>query len=345
MSCCNTCGSSPCCCTNQSPCSPANTIYAAACPDPGVANVGRFLEVLDYAFCKRRLLNATGYLVARQNSSGTWEIAFTTTPVVPLDNVLAVLGTPFGQLLVQGADNVMRTLEGPHTAGLVLLTNAAGQLYFGVLPAATVPDPLTVANLNVTTLATLASTIITGALQLTGLGTTTPAFILGIDGAGNVVKGDPATTGVQQQGFFESPTNPSGAYPNSAVAANSLLTIGNLIFDSVGTVGGALFTPTNSQTLTCLVGGTFNVQWGGQVTWTGGSDGNPAIQLLVNGVVVSNGGSAPAGVTTTQRSVAISCAQPRRYNIGDTIQLRLGPGSGTNTHVYEVYVNLERTGP
>jgi hypothetical protein len=341
---CSVCNTNPCCC--QSPCDPANLIYEGTCTDPGSLTVLRHLLGLDQQMCTRRLIPAGsgGYLVARQTPNG-WAIGFSTTPTVALEEFLAVQGVAFGQVLVQQSDNVMRAMNGPATANLVLGTNAAGQAMWIPIPAATVPDPLTVADLTVTNLATLNNVTITGTPVLSGLGTGALVSFLGLDAANNVIKGTPATTGTQVASFFEAPQSPSATTPNSGAAAGSLLTIGNLIFDSVGTAGGSLFTATNSQTLTCLTAGVYVVDFGGQVTWTGGSSGQASIQLLVNGVIVNNGNGRPdAAITSTLRNANLWGQNMRRFAVGDTAQLQLGASSGANTQVYEARINFTRTG-
>lgn len=342
MPCC-TCNSNPCCC--QSPCAPANVIYEGTCPDPGTLTQLRHLLGLDSQMCERRLLPGDyGLLVARQTPNGTL-IYFTPAPVVNLEEFTAVQGAAFGQVVVQQSDSVMRAMNGPAVANLVLGTNAAGQALWIPIPAATVPDPLTVADLTVTNLATLNNVTVTGTPVMSGLGSGALVSFLGLDASNNVIKGTPATTGTQVASFFEAPTSPSAATPNSAATAGSMLTIGNLIFDSVGTPGGALFTATNSQTLTCLVAGVYTVDFGGEVTYTGGSSGQPAILLLVNGIVVNNGnGRSDAALTSTLRVANLWGQNMRRFSAGDTVQLQLGASSGTNTHVYEARVNFTRTG-
>ena len=339
------CNDGTCGCAQQA-CQPANVIYQGTCPDPGTVTRAAHVSVRDFQFCDRRLLPGTGgYLIAAQTPNG-WQIFFTTTPAVSLEELQAVAGSVFGNLVVIGSDGVMRKLLGPAVANQVILTNAAGQPYFGPIPTATVPDPLTVGTLTVTGLTTLNNVAVSGGINFTGLGTSAPVFLLGLDASGNLVKGDPATTGVQLAQFFESPTMPSAASPNSGATAGSNLTIGNLIFDSVGTPGGALFTATNSQTLTCLVAGAYKVEWGGQVTWTGGTNnGRPGMILLVNGVPVSNGNSrSDAAIVATERSANLWCSIARRFAVGDTVNVQMGSASSTNTHAYEVAVNFERTG-
>lgn len=338
------CNTTPCSC---SPCAPANTIYEATCTDPGSAAFLRHLMGLDAQFCLRRLLPGTGgYLVARQTPNG-WLIGFSTTPTVALEEFLAVQGVAFGQVLVQQSDSVMRAMNPPVTANLVLGTNAAGQAMWIPIPAATVPDPLTVSTLTVTGLTLLNNLEVTGTPVFSGLGTSALVSFIGLDASNNVVKGTPATTGVQVAAFFESPTSPSTVPgPNNAATSGNPLTIGNLLFDSVGTAGGALWTATNSQTLTCLTAGVYIVDFGGQVFYTGGSDGQPGINLLVNGVNVNSGNSrSDANITTTLRTAACWGQTMRRFAVGDTVQLQLGPSSGgAGVHVQEARVNFTRTG-
>lgn len=326
-------------------CRPANTVFESACSDPGSITALRHLMGLDQALCPRRLLPGTGgFLVARLTPNGVL-IGFSNTPTVALEEFLAVQGVAFGQVLVQQSDNVMRAMNGPAVANLVLGTNAAGQAMWIPIPAATVPDPLTVTDLTVTNLATLNNVAISGGVVFSGLGTGTLAFTLGVDAGGNLIQGTPATTGVQVAAFFEAPTSPSPTTPNSGATAGNPLTIGNLIFDSVGTPGGALWTATNSQTLTCLTAGVYVVDFGGQVTWTGGSSGQASIVLLVNGVPVNNGNGRPdAAITTTLRNANLWGQNMRRFSVGDTVQLQLGSTSGINTQVYEARVNFTRTG-
>lgn len=283
--------------------------------------------------------------MARQTPNG-WLIGFSTTPTVALEEFLAVQNVAFGQVLVQQSDSVMRAMNPPVVANLVLGTNAAGQAVWIPIPAATVPDPLTVADLTVTNLATLNNVTVAGGVSFTGLGTAALISVLGLDAGGNLVKGTPATTGTQVASFFESPTSPAPVPgPNDGATAGNPLTIGNLLFDSVGTPGGSLFTATNSQTLTCLTAGVYIVDFGGEIYYTSGSSGQPGINLLVNGVSVNAGnGRSDAAITTTLRVANVWGQNMRRFAVGDTVQLQLGASSGSNTHVQEARVNFTRTG-
>jgi hypothetical protein len=299
---------------------------------------------LDQQFCERRLIPAAGggFLVARATPNG-WNIGFSTAPVVALEEFLAVQGVAFGQVLVQQSDNVMRAMNGPAVANLVLGTNAAGQAMWIPIPAATVPDPLTVTDLTVTNLATLNNVEISGGVVFTGLGTGTLAFTLGVDSSGNLIQGTPATTGVQSCMFYEAPTFPSATSPNAAVAAGGLLTIGNLIYDSVlpAVPGGALITATNSQTLTVITAGSYNIDFCGMITSTGVPS---PINLLINGIIVNEGNSSSnSAQITTGRIQNVSGFEARRLAAGATIQLQLGSGIATPA-TYAVRLRATRTG-
>lgn len=300
--------------------------------------------VLDNQFCNRRLLPGTGgYLVAQQTGSGTWLYTFTTQPQIDLSTYQAIQGQIIPNLVIQGADNIMRELLGPASANLILMTNALGQLIFTPIPTATVPDPLTVADLTVTNSFNLTSGTISGTPIFTGLGTGTLSFFVGLDGTGNLIKGTPASTGVQSVMFFEAPTSPSAATPNAPTVAGGFLTIGNEINSS--TTAGALISVTNSQTLTVVTAGYYTIHWEAQVTINGSTNATPSIQLLVNGVVVSNGNTR-AGVRAQQLGVPISSMYGRQLAAGDTLQLQFAStsGGGSAINIYEVRIVATRIG-
>lgn len=350
MSC--SCSNSPCSC---SPCQPANTVYQGTCTDPGSATSLRHVLGLDSSFCPRRLLpNDGGYLVARATGSGGWIIDFTTEPVVPLSNVTAVQKKTFGQFIVQGSDNIMRTLTGPAIADLYPRTNAAGQITFDTLPPASVPDPLVVNHLTVVTNAKVADLQITGTATASGLGTGTLTNVLGIDGSNNIIKGTIAVTGSQCASFFESLSSPSpaGLGPNNVATAGQPLFIGNLLYDSTtpaGNVAG-LFVVTNSKTLTCITAGTYVVDFGGRLSCTAAivNTNKYSIGLSVNGIVVNSGNgtnnTSATNTTAEVRNVNLWGQNMRRFAVNDTIQLVVGSNSGANLSAYEVRCNVTRLG-
>lgn len=340
---CSTCSCDPCSCGSS--CRPANTVYDCAAADPGIATSGRHLEVLDSKFNVRRLQNAAGFLVNRQNGSGAWEQAWSTTPNVALAGFQATTNVAFGSILVQGSDGVLRYLIPPASANLYPRTDASGNLIFATLPTQSVPDPLTVTTANVTTL-NLGSGVITGALQFTGLPTSAPTFFLGVDGSGNLVQGTPANTGSQSVMFFEAPTSPSAATPNRTTVPGDPLVIGNEI--DFSSTSGALIAVTNSVTLTVVLAGFYQLDYSGYVSYVNAAvGGNPAIILLINGIAVNNGNSRPdAALTRVVRGAPLTGIAQRRLAAGDTIQLQLAATSGAaaNVETYEVRLRATRTG-
>jgi len=349
MSC--SCSNSPCSC---SPCQPANTVYQGTCTDPGSATSLRHIYGLDSSFCGRRLLPGDGgYLVARETGSGGWLIDFTTEPVVPLSNVTAVQSQTFGQLLVQGSDNIMRTLTGPAIANLYPRTNAAGQITFETLPTATVPDPLVVNDLTVVTNAKVADLQITGTATATGLATGTLTQFLGLNSSNEVIKGTIADTGSQCASFYETASSPAGVgvTPNVAATSGNPLIIGSCLFDS-STAGGitpTLITIDSATTLRCAVAGVYVIDFGGMIANTlsgAANNGKPNISLSINGIIVNSGNASNNNCQrgAYQNTVSVWGQEMRRLAANSTIQLILGSNTSAASKVYEVRCNFTRLG-
>lgn len=349
MSC--SCSNSPCSC---SPCQPANTVYQGTCTDPGSAASLRHIQGLDSSFCERRLLPGDGgYLVARATGSGGWLINFTTEPVIPLSNITAVQSQTFGQFIVQGSDNIMRTLTGPAIADLYPRTNAAGQITFETLPNATVPDPLVVNDLTVVTNAQIADLQITGTTEMSGLATATLVSVLGLNASNEIIKGTPADTGSQCASFYETASSPAGVgvTPNVSATSGNPLYIGNCLFDS-STVGGitpTLITVDNATTLRCAVAGVYVIDFGGMIANTAGgaaNNGKPNISLSINGVIVNSGNASNNNCQrgAYQNVVSLWGQEMRRLAANSTIQLILGSNTTAASKVYEVRCNFTRLG-
>lgn len=339
MSC--SCNQSPCCC-GSSPCQPANVVYQSTCTDPGSNNTGAHLSILDNSFCARRLLNGAGFLENRQTGSG-WAQQWTTAPTVPLGTFQAVTNTAFGNFVIIGSDGVWKQLLGPATAGLVLTTNGLGQFLAAVPPAATVPDPLTVNTLNTTTLNVAGVATFNGTEIFNNVPSATITQTIGLNASNQLVIGTAATTGVQTCMFYETPTSPGATSPNEATAPNALLTIGNLLNDSVlpAVPGGALITAINATTLQVVTAGWYNLDACAQIN---GTSEIAWINLQINGITVNTGNSSSiASQTTTQRIQNWICFASGRFAAGTTITLQLGPT--INAKTYAVRLRATRTGP
>lgn len=305
--------------------------------DPGAINIGANLIVGDSNFCNKRLAPSPGFIVTNSTPAG-YQVTSTTEPNVDLSTFAVASGSEVGVLLVRNSDGIIRTLLPAAVAGLYLSTNAAGQLVLGPLPASTVPDPLSVTTLNATT-ATFGSLTVTGSTaKFTGLLVGTIASTVGLDATGNLVIGAPAATGVACAMFYESASSPGAGTPNSGATAGSFLVIGNQLYDS----GGSLVGVTNSTTLKVLVAGKYKIDFYGQVAYTSGGTGTPAVDLVINGVIVNTGNARGGISSTTDRTAFCAGGELRNLSVNDTIQLQLDPASGTHTHVYEARVVFEK---
>lgn len=335
---CPSCGISyagACCPT----CQPAQSIYQGECSDPGTLTIGRFLPVLDYKFCERRLTNGPGFLVSNQNGSGNFGIGFTTTPQVELGEVAAAEDTAFGQLIVMGSDFRWRALQAPVAAGLFMQTNATGDVIFADPPAAVVPDPLVVNELTVTTTATVNDLTTNGTVTLNNLATGTVVNLLGVDASNEVVL-QAISAGIAMSMFFESPTSPnSGIGPNEAKVSGDYLVIGNRIYDS----GGGLINVTTSESITVAVAGKYKLEWTGEVRCNG--LGKAGIWLEINGIIVNWGNGRTDGRVTQspQQIFNLFGMEVRPLSVGDVIKLQLSQtGGGATYETFEVRLVAEK---
>lgn len=319
-------------------CRQAFSIYRGTCVDPGSA-AATYLAGYDSQFCPTRISGAEGLLQSVVDGSGNFNISFSESPQVDLPDTSVLEDATFGNLVIIGSDDKLTRLVGPATSLLFMQTNAAGQLFLGDPPPAVVPDPLAVNNLTVGVLATLANVTISGSVSMSGIAADTIIEFLGLDASNNVVKQAVTLVTTQITQFFESNTSPSASYPNQNKTAGQNLVIGNKLFDS----GGNLINVTNSETLTVAVAGDYNIQWGGMMVKSGVGDWLTGIQLVINGITVSNGGVNPnRAITTNQNQVTVSCSFMRNLAVGDTIQLVMNPAAGGTPETYEVWLNATR---
>lgn len=317
---------------------------ACTCSDLGPVTQASHVMVQDSQFCPFRLENHVGFLVSRVTGSGQFLIGFSSSPVVGLDSYQMVVNQTFGNLVGVLANGTMNQLLGPATANLILMTNAAGQFIPQALPTAVVPDPLNLTTITVTNL-TVANFTLTGTMAATGLPNGTIATTIGLDGSGNVVKGSGAG-GVQTAMFFESPSGSSLAVPNEAVIPGGFLIIGNLLYDS----GGSIASVQDSQTVKCDAAGKYQIQWFGQIDTLKASRTGMTIQLVINGILVNNANCYPLSPTIPSaadgaRTMPISGMECRTLALNDTIKLQLSSSSGSSdVTTYQVRLVLTKIG-
>jgi hypothetical protein len=330
MSC--SCGSgslSSCCPT----CQPAQSIYQGECQDPGTLSPGRFLSVLDYKFCERRLSTGAGFLVSNINGSGNAGFTWTTTPQVQLSEYEATANTSFGNLVVMGSDYRWRYLQGPSTLGLFLQTDANGMLFFGDPPASTIPDPLVVNDLNVANEATINDLTTNGTLTLNNVSSGTVVNLLGLDVSNEVVL-QAVTAGSAACMFYESPTSPgAGVPPNKDKTNGQYLVIGNRLFDS----GANLISVTTSEAITVNVTGKYLLAWVAEIR--NNSAARVGVWLEINNTIVNVGNGRIADVTNPgdAQLVPLMGLEARTLTAGDVIKLQL-QSTGATPQTFEARI-------
>lgn len=320
---CPTCGpyygNNGCCPT----CQPANVITRGPCTDPGVLVNPPYLGVYDYKFCRGRLETNPGFLVSRINGSGNASIEFTEIPQVELSEIQAAENTAFGQLIVMGSDFRWRALEPPASAGLFLQSNGSGDVIFGAGPAAVVPDPLVVNDLNVAVSATVEDLVTNGTVTHNNLASGTVASILGLNASNQLVTQSLATS-LAFSMFYESPQSPSPSTPNLLITPGSNLIIGNRLYDS----GSNIASVATSQTVQINTSGKYLVLWCASVRLPG--SGRAMVSLVINGLVVNNGNGSVDPVVSAVGDACIGPffgANAQDLEAGQVLSLRLD-GSG-----------------
>lgn len=300
-------------------CQPANVIYQGECTDPGTLTTGRFLSVLDFKFCERRLASGAGFLTSNINGSGNAGFSWTTTPQVQLIDYQAAENVDFGQLVVMGSDYRWRALVAPASAGLFMQTDATGNVYFGSAPAATVPDPLAIGDLSVSNLATLNDVTTNGTVTLNNIAGGTTVTLLGLNASNEIVSQNIASS-LAFTMFYEEPTSPSPNVPNETAANGTYLVIGNKLYDS----GANLINVTTSQALTVAVAGKYKIDFQALMRISNSSNG--AIGLEINGVIVNMAGRTTGVTSLNATSSCISTIagfETRNLAVGDVIKLQM----------------------
>lgn len=313
---CNCCGNINCGCFSE-----------ATCSDPGMDATGKYLYILDSQFCPRRLENQNGFLYYGSNG-----LRFSDSPRVPLAELEVEEGDTFGSLVINsGSNGIFRRVVPASGVDGFLKADGSGNLVFADPTAASIPDPLTLDTINVTTL-NATDTNVSGTPTFTGLQEDTVVSIVGLNGSNQLVKGQQQTISVAS--FYET-NNPAGVgtpnwnFPPSSVAN---VQIGNELSDADG-----IASVVDSATIKIDKSGSYVIEWQGQFTgWnpdgvnSRGQVFNPGLWLTVNGVIVNKGNISvyqdrEIGGTSLGRHVAVS------LNAGDVIRLRGNGGMRPGT--------------
>lgn len=275
-------------------CQPASIAIRGECTDPGVLTSIRFVSGLDPQFCEGRLQTGTGVLNSVVNTSGNAQITWTDTPKLGSpEYATAATNTAFGNLYVLGADNRLRPLTPPNTASLVLQTNGSQELVFAAIPAATVPDPLNVNDLNVADQATIDKLETNSTVEMNNLSSGTAVNLLGLNATNQVIL-QSLSQGLSISMFFESPTSPNASAPNKNKVSGEYLIIGNRVFDS----GADNIAVSTSESLTVQDAGTYLVFWSAQFRAGVNTAAKFGAWLEINGTVVNYGNGRTDGQVT-----------------------------------------------
>jgi len=223
-------------------------------------------------------------MVSTIGSNGSPQITWSLAPNVPFTQSNVALNQHFtGLLAALGSQGVMNRLV-PTSDGILYGRASDGTWYIGSLPAATVPDPLTLTTLiagtvDVTTLN------VTGNTTLSGVSAGTITQNIGLDSGGVVVTGSLATPSMAM--YYESTSRTSAATPNSSLTQGQGVIIGNELFDPDG-----IAHVQDQQTIVIDTAGKYLISWSGYVTPTASTGGKlPLLTLAKNsmGTLVARG--------------------------------------------------------
>lgn len=229
-----------------------------------------------------------------------------------------------------GSDYRWRYLQGPSTLGLFLQTDANGMLFFGSPPAAIIPDPLAVNDLNVANEATINDLTVGGTVTLNNLSTGTVVNLVGLDVSNELVL-QALTASTAACMFYESPTSPNPTAPNKTKTNGQYLVIGNRLFDS----GANLISVTTSEAITVNVTGKYVIGWVALCRMPASS--KASVNLEINGVVVNEGnGRTDAEITAigsgTSQYGPFTGFEVRTLTAADVIKLQLSISGSVSTY-------------
>lgn len=304
------------CCQNPCNCSP-NACGAIDCEDPGMIPIGAHLPVLDYKFCERRLENVPGFLVCAFQPGGTPQVFFTPEPCVELPIIEVGLGTEISHLVVSMGENgcQRRIAPGAEIDGWLRAINGVWQV--SALPSENIPDPFETENLIVTDTATIENLVIGGTLCFDALASDTIVDFVGLNAGGCLVKGN--VSQIEAALYYESATLTSAATPNSPVARNTNVIIGNEIFDPQGVASIVSTTRIKADKA-----GTYAIFWSGFFDKDASSDaanGEPSLDLVINSSIVALG-CGRRGRVNPPATVPVSGMHLAVLAINDTIELK-----------------------
>lgn len=291
------------------------------CADPGLDTTGRHLAIFDNEFCLKRIANTNGFLWYGDNG---WRVS--AAPQVILGELEIAEDVPFGDLVLSSAGNGLLRRVVPAAGANGVITALNGQFVITDPAEATIPDPLTVTEINATTI-NVNDMNVAGTSTFSGLATDTITQVIGLNASNELVAGTTQTISVAS--FYEindlaGSGTPNWTYPGGA---SSNVQIGNEISDadSIAHVVG-------TDTVEIDVAGSYTIEWRGTYSGYNPNSGNsagtpyyPGLWLTINSTVVDK------GLREGYQDRNVSCTAYGKYNAvslsaGDQIRLR-GNGS------------------
>lgn len=331
---CSSCSCDPCNCSQ-----PANC-QQCECPDPGSISPARHLSVLDYKLCDKRLTNTAGVLVNNITGSGAGNIQWTNSPCVLVPSVEISEGMAFANILAALGDLGCWSRLVPAGSADGYLKASSGQWVIQDVPTANIPDPLNVANLSVTTLATIAALNVTGTLCAPGTASGTIVSVLGLDTNGCIVKssGGSTSVGVSLAMYYENTEETAAATPNSTIGNGAYAQIGNEIFDS-----DSIAAVQSVDTIKIVMAGKYFVLWGAYYD-TPSSPRDVNLNLEINGATPSIPGFGPGRLTDSSPQVRypVNGFTIRTLAANDTLKLKCESSVATNNPLKKVKMLLVR---
>jgi hypothetical protein len=304
MSCCNY---SPCTCGTETPCA-----------DPGLETTAKHLYVLDSQFCPRRLENQNGFLYYGSNG-----LRFSDSPRVPLAEKEISEGDTFGSLVINsGSNGIFQRIVPAAGVDGFLKADGAGNLVFADPTEASIPDPLTRDEINVTTL-NVETLDVSGIPTLTGLQEDVVVSPIGLNGSNQLVKGQQQTISVAM--FYETADPASSATPNYTFPSsqNAVVKCAVKIFDP-----DSIASTSGESTIVISKAGDYIIEWYGNFTGympgsatTGGNPFNPELWLNLNNTTISRG-TGPAFQDRRIGGIAGGKLTRAGLNVGDQINIR-----------------------
>lgn len=302
------------------------------CSDPGLVQTGQNVVVTDANLCPRRLTpnydgsgNVVSGFLVYQGNGNVATVEVTNQPAVSYPVLSLTSGESFGKIVVvSGSTGLHYQVNPPGAANLFLQTDGAGGLEFAAPPTATVPDPLSIGTLNLSTALNASCPVsITGTITATGIAAGSVVNFVGLNSSNQLVTG--TFSGISMSMFSDQTGPTDTTYPNAVLLAN-----GNCIFraqtysdDNIAAFG------LDTTSIKILETGKYRVDWQGMFgpQTTAGGRFSPSLQLQKNSAPVANGmqggivASTNEGGVIVYESSAVTGVWVGSLNVNDILQL------------------------